>query len=61
VTDRPPVIARTFGLGATPSQPARGFGEGLTDNSVVDPFGNVLGSMHEAHYLTGLAAGTGLR
>lgn len=58
VDDLDAAIVRTLELGATLFQPAREFGEGFTGASVVDPFGNVLGLMHNAHYLEVLAAGT---
>lgn len=58
VDDLDAAIVRTLELGATLFQPAREFGEGFTGASVVDPFGNVLGLMYNAHYLEVLAAGT---
>ena len=58
VDDLDAAIVRTLELGATLFQPAREFGEGFTGASVVDPFGDVLGLMHNAHYLEVLAAGT---
>lgn len=58
VDDLDAAIVRTLELGATLFQPAHEFGEGFTGASVVDPFGNVLGLMHNAHYLEVLAAGT---
>jgi catechol 2,3-dioxygenase-like lactoylglutathione lyase family enzyme len=42
---------RLIGLGATPHQPPRDFGENFVGATVVDPFGNILGIMHNPHYL----------
>jgi predicted enzyme related to lactoylglutathione lyase len=61
VDDLDAAIARTVDLGATLFQPARGFGDGFTGASVVDPFGNILGLMHNAHYLEVLEARAAVR
>ena len=41
--------------GATQLDAPRDFGEGFIGASVVDPFGNILGIMHNPHYLEVLA------
>jgi predicted enzyme related to lactoylglutathione lyase len=41
---------RLLALGATPHQPPRDFGEDFVGAAVVDPFGNILGIMHNPHY-----------
>lgn len=53
VDDLPGTVARLLELGATEYQPVteHGDGSGFTTASVVDPFGNVLGVMHNPHYL----------
>lgn len=57
VDDLDAALTRVQELGATLFQPPRQFGEGFTGACVVDPFGNLLGLMHNAHYLEVLAAG----
>ena len=47
--------ARLLRLGATPFDPPTERGSGFVTASVVDPFGNVLGVMHNPHYLEVLA------
>ena len=42
---------RLLAKGAKPHQPPRHFSEGFVGASVVDPFGNILGIMHNPHYL----------
>lgn len=42
---------RLLELGAQPHQPPRDFGENFVGAAVIDPFGNVLGIMHNPHYL----------
>ena len=61
VDDLPGTVARLLALGATEYQPLthHGSGEGFATASVVDPFGNVLGVMHNPHYLEMLAARAG--
>ncbi|WP_062347463.1 VOC family protein [Herbidospora yilanensis] len=44
-------LERLIKLGATPHLPLTKHGEGFVTASVVDPFGNVLGIMHNRHYL----------
>ncbi len=51
VDDLDAALARTLELGAVLFQPVREFGEGFTGACVVDPFGNLLGLMHNVHYL----------
>ena len=45
-------------MGATEYEPVTERESGFTTASVVDPFGNVLGVMHNPHYLEVLAART---
>ncbi|WP_432541514.1 VOC family protein [Kineococcus sp. SYSU DK002] len=59
VDDLDAALARVQEMGATLFQPPRQFGEGFTGACVVDPFGNLLGLMRNAHYLEVLAAGRG--
>jgi predicted enzyme related to lactoylglutathione lyase len=58
VDDLEGTVRRLLELGATEYQPIthHGDGEGFATASVVDPFGNVLGVMHNPHYLELLAA-----
>lgn len=53
-------VAATFGkllaAGATQYEPVTSRGPGFVTASVVDPFGNVLGVMENAHYLEVLAS-----
>ncbi|HZG90695.1 MAG TPA: VOC family protein [Pseudonocardia sp.] len=58
VDDLPGTVATLLAMGATEYQPIteHGDGSGFTTASVVDPFGNVLGVMHNPHYLDVLAA-----
>ncbi|WP_416967894.1 VOC family protein [Streptomyces sp. 4F14] len=51
VDDPAAALTRLLALGATLHEPLREFGDGFTGASVVDPFGNVLGIMHNRHYL----------
>lgn len=57
VDDLPGTFARLLAMGATEYEPLteRGTG-GFVTGSVVDPFGNVLGVMHNPHYLEVRAA-----
>ncbi|WP_432525056.1 VOC family protein [Kineococcus sp. SYSU DK006] len=55
VDDLDAALERLLGLGAVVFQPPRAFGEGFRGASVVDPFGNLLGIMHNPHYLDVLA------
>jgi predicted enzyme related to lactoylglutathione lyase len=58
VDDLPGTVEKLLAMGATEYQPIteHGDGSGFTTASVVDPFGNVLGVMHNPHYLEMLAA-----
>lgn len=47
---------RLLSMGATEYEPCTERGGGFVTASVVDPFGNVLGVMHNPHYLEVLAA-----
>jgi predicted enzyme related to lactoylglutathione lyase len=51
VDDLDVALARTLDLGARPFQPPRDFGEGFRGACVLDPFGNLLGLMHNPHHL----------
>jgi len=51
VDDVAAALDRLLSLGATPYQPLTEHGPGFVTASVVDPFGNVLGVMYNAHYL----------
>ena len=47
---------RLLALGATEYEPKTQRGEGFVTASFVDPFGNILGIMHNQHYLDTLAS-----
>ena len=51
VDDVPSLLERLQQMGAKLHHPPRDFGEGFVGASVIDPFGNVLGIMHNPHYL----------
>jgi len=53
-------LEKLLAMGATAYQPVteHGDGSGFTTAAVVDPFGNVLGIMHNPHFLEVLAART---
>jgi predicted enzyme related to lactoylglutathione lyase len=51
VDDVPATLEKLLALGATEHQPPTHRGEGFITASVVDPFGNILGIMYNAHYL----------
>lgn len=53
VDDLPGTLARLIALGASEYQPLteHGDGSGFATAAVVDPFGNVLGIMHNPHWL----------
>ncbi|WP_329045375.1 VOC family protein [Amycolatopsis sp. NBC_01488] len=51
VDDLEATVARLHELGATEYEPVTERGPGFVTASVVDPFGNVLGVMTNAHYL----------
>jgi predicted enzyme related to lactoylglutathione lyase len=55
VDDLAATVARLIALGATEYQPITERGHGFVTASVVDPFGNLLGVMHNPHYLEVLA------
>ncbi|MGW4891420.1 VOC family protein [Kitasatospora sp. NPDC004240] len=44
-------LDRLLAMGATPYTPLTEYGPGFVAASVIDPFGNVLGIMHNQHYL----------
>jgi predicted enzyme related to lactoylglutathione lyase len=51
VDDLAASVTSLLAMGATEYQPITVRGEGFTTASVIDPFGNVLGVMYNAHYL----------
>jgi predicted enzyme related to lactoylglutathione lyase len=51
VDDIEATVERLVQLGAKQVQAPRDFGEGFIGATVQDPFGNVLGLMHNPHYL----------
>ena len=51
VDDIDAAYKRLLALGASEHEGLRDFGEGYVGASVVDPFGNILGVMYNAHYL----------
>ena len=55
VDDVQATLDRMTALGATLHHPPRDFGEGFVGAAVLDPFGNVVGIMHNPHYLDVLA------
>jgi predicted enzyme related to lactoylglutathione lyase len=61
VDDLQGTVERLLAMGATEHQPIteHGDGSGFVTASVVDPFGNVLGVMHNPHYLEVLARRAG--
>jgi predicted enzyme related to lactoylglutathione lyase len=56
VDDLDGAIERLLALGAEEYEPKTVRGEGFVTASFVDPFGNLLGIMHNEHYLEVLAA-----
>ncbi len=50
--------AKLLAMGATEYQPPTDREAGFATAAVLDPFGNILGIMHNPHYLQILAAGT---
>ncbi|MDL5156549.1 VOC family protein [Actinomycetospora termitidis] len=58
VDDLAGTVARLLALGATEYQPVTAHGDdgGFLTAAVVDPFGNVLGVMHNPHHLAMLEA-----
>ncbi|MEV0895253.1 VOC family protein [Actinoplanes sp. NPDC049802] len=51
VDDLPKTLDRLVELGATVHEPPQDRGEGFVTATVLDPFGNLLGIMHNPHYL----------
>lgn len=58
VDDLAATVERLLAMGATEYESVTEREAGFTTASVVDPFGNVLGVMHNPHYLEVLAART---
>ena len=58
VDDLTATVEKLLAMGATEYEPMTEREAGFTTASVVDPFGNVLGVMHNPHYLEVLAART---
>ncbi|MGW1009340.1 VOC family protein [Streptomyces termitum] len=56
VDDVKGALDRLLAMGAEPYTPLTEYGPGFVTASVTDPFGNVLGIMHNEHYLEMLAA-----
>jgi len=56
VDDVEAVLERLVAMGATLHEALTPRGPGFVTASVVDPFGNILGVMHNAHYLEMLTA-----
>lgn len=56
VDDVTVTFERLLAMGATVHEPVTERGEGFVTASVIDPFGNVLGVMENAHYLAMLGA-----
>ena len=56
VDDVQATLDKLMAMGATEYEPLLKRGEGFVTAAVVDPFGNVLGIMYNAHYLATLAA-----
>jgi len=56
VDDLPGTLAKLLAMGATEYEPLTPRTSGFVTASVVDPFGNVLGIMHNPHYVQILAA-----
>jgi predicted enzyme related to lactoylglutathione lyase len=57
VDDIAATVEKLLSMGAKEHEPLRERGEGFVTASVTDPFGNILGVMHNPHYLTILATG----
>ena len=51
VDDLEGTLARLTSMGATPLQPITERGHGFVKATVTDPFGNIVGIMHNKHYL----------
>ena len=59
VDDLEGTLRRLTSMGATPLQPVTERGHGFVTAAVTDPFGNILGVMHNPHYLEVVTAGAG--
>lgn len=57
VDDLEATLASLVSMGATAYQQITPHGDGFTTASVLDPFGNVLGTMRNSHYLDVLEGG----
>ncbi|GAA3455251.1 VOC family protein [Dactylosporangium matsuzakiense] len=55
VDDVEATLTRLLSLGATAHEPLQHRGHGFITATVLDPFGNLLGIMHNPHYLDELA------
>lgn len=55
VDDLPATLEKLLAMGATAYEPLTEREAGFTTASVIDPFGNILGVMHNPHYLEVLA------
>jgi predicted enzyme related to lactoylglutathione lyase len=51
-------FSKLLSMGAKEYQPVTPRGEGFVTAAVVDPFGNILGIMHNPHYLEILSSGS---
>lgn len=58
VDDLRGTVEKLLAMGATEYEPVTEREAGFATASVVDPFGNVLGVMHNPHYLERLASRT---
>jgi len=56
VDDLPATHRRLVLMGAKEHEAPRDFGQGFIGASLIDPFGNILGIMHNPHYLGVLAS-----
>jgi uncharacterized glyoxalase superfamily protein PhnB len=61
VDDVKATFERLLSMGAKEYQPLTARGEGFITAAVVDPFGNILGIMYNAHYVAVLGSTTGQR
>lgn len=51
VDDLPATLEQLLAMGATEYEPLTARASGFSTASVIDPFGNILGVMHNPHYL----------
>jgi predicted enzyme related to lactoylglutathione lyase len=51
VDDLPAMVQQLTAMGATPYEPLTERESGFVTASLIDPFGNILGVMHNPHYL----------